>query len=142
MSARVLPAIALASIVLGLAACTLGARVPANVRVGGLEEVPPVAVVASPNARPRILHIWLSSTAIAPLQRFAGTITTSTNVASVEMRTETFSYNVPRAAFGQFAFDYVMPELPPSVRRHYMLWIIARNAAGTAEVEGIPIWLR
>lgn len=140
MSARVLRAIALAAM-LGLAACTLWARVPANVRVGGVERTWP-AVVAAPNARPYILAIWLSSTTIAPLQRFDGTIATSTNVASVEMRTETFSYNVPRRTFGRFAFDYVMPELPPSVRRHYMLWIIARNAAGTADVEGIPIWLK
>lgn len=76
------------------------------------------------------------------MQRFDGAITTSTNVASVEMRTETFSYDLPRRAFGQFAFHYVMPELPPPARRHYLLWIIARNAAGVQDVEGVPLWLK
>lgn len=142
MPLRVLRAIALASALIGLAACALGAHAPANVRIGGVERRPPPAPVAAPNASPRIVAIWLSAATLAPLQRFYGTITTSTNVASVEMRTEDFSYNVPRRTFGEFAFDYVMPELPPPVRRHFTMWITARNAAGAAEAEGIRIWLK
>lgn len=132
----------LLALVVCAAGCTLGMRVPANVRVGGTPGTPPPAPVAAPSASPRIVSVWLSETGIAPLERFSGTVTTSTNVASVEMRTETFSYNVPRHAFGQFSFSYVMPELPPPARRHYLLRVIARNAAGVQDIEGIPIWLK
>ncbi|HUY41012.1 MAG TPA: hypothetical protein VMV82_05535 [Candidatus Dormibacteraeota bacterium] len=132
----------LLALVLCTTGCTLAVHVPANVRVGGSPGAPPPAPVAAASASPRIVSVWLSETTIAPMQRFAGTVTTSTNVASVEMRTETFSYNVPRLAFGQFAFHYVMPELPPPARRHYLLWIIARNAAGVEDVEGVPIFLK
>jgi hypothetical protein len=139
-SMRLLVGAGFALLVAVLAACA-PRPLPANVRIGGAPRIPP-APLAAPNAPPRIVRIWLSSTTVAPYQRWNGTITTTTNVASVEARTETFSYSVPRTAFGQFAFHYTLPELPPPVRRYYVLWIIARNAAGEQAVEGIPIWLK
>ena len=141
MSAR-FPRSILLTLVFCAAGCALGVHVPANVRVGGSPGTLPPAPIARPSASPRIVSVWLSATTIAPMQRFDGAITTSTNVASVEMRTETFSYEVPRVAFGRFEFHYVMPELPPPARRHYLLWIIARNAAGIEDVEGVPILLK
>lgn len=122
--------------------CVPHFAIPRNVSVGAWHGPPPPAPVASPNAPPHIVLVRLSATTIAPLQRFSGTITTSTNVASVEVKTEAFAYNVPRSTFGQFAFSYVMPELPPPARRHYLLVITARNAAGVAEVERVPILLK
>ncbi len=137
---RFLQGAGFAQVIFLLASCAPHA-LPANVRIGGVPQHLR-APIAAPNAPPRIVRIWLSSTTIAPDQAWNGAVTTSTNVASVEVRTETFSYNLPRTAFGQFAFHYTLPELPPPVRRYYVLWVIARNTAGTQAVEGIPIWLK
>jgi hypothetical protein len=71
---------------------------------------------------------------------FDGTILTSTNVASVEVRSAAFSINSTHAASGFFRFHTRILELPPLSRRHsYELNIIARNTAGEQEIEHVTL---
>lgn len=63
---------------------------------------------------------------------------TSTNVASVEIRTDLFSFNAERTAFGQFAFHQRVIDLPSVFERGYVLRVIARNTAGVTAEQDIP----
>ena len=103
----------------------------------------PVAVAAPSGAPPRTLRIWMSSLTIAPGSSLDGAIATTTNVASVEVRTAAFSINSAHVAPGQFRFHTHVLELPPLARLHtYTLEVIARNTAGVAQVEQAPLEMR
>jgi len=92
--------------------------------------------MAAPPAPPRILRTWMSSLSIEPGTWLDGAITTSTNVASVEVRTAAFSINSTHVAPGQFRFHARILELPPLSRRHrYALQIIARNTRGDERID-------
>jgi len=85
---------------------------------------------------PRILAAWMSTLAIEPGIWLDGLITTSTNVASVEVRTAAFSINTTRVRAGEFSFHTRILELPPLSRFHsYALQIIARNPGGDEDVD-------
>jgi len=99
----------------------------------------PTAALAAPTSPPRIVAIHLNETTIANGDFWRGRIATSTNVASVEVRTESFSFTAQRKAFGQFSFAVHLLDLPPQYRRGYVLQIIARNAAGERDQRFIPI---
>jgi hypothetical protein len=71
-----------------------------------------------------------------------GSFLTSTNVASVEVRTNLFSIDVPRSDFGKFAFTADVLDLPPIFIRDYRLRVIARNSAGVAVEEDMPFHIR
>lgn len=84
--------------------------------------------------------MWFSTLTIHPGISFDGTIVTSTNVASVEVRTASFSINSAHVAPGLYRFHTLVLELPPLSRRHwYDLSIIARNTPGDEEVEHAPL---
>lgn len=102
----------------------------------------PKAVPNAPNDPPRILAFATNETAIAPGTEWTGRIATTTNVASVEIRTESFSFNATRVAYGQFVFDQHVLDIVPQYKRGYTLHVIARNAAGAQDVRLIPIVLR
>jgi len=85
----------------------------------------------------------MSRLSIAPGSSLDGAVVTSTNVASVEVRTPAFSINSVHTASGQFRFHTHMLELPPLSRRHtYTLDIIARNTAGIEQVEQAAFTIR
>ena len=67
---------------------------------------------------------------------------TTTNVASLEVRTNLFSLNVPRRDFGRFAFSLRVFDVPPIFLRAYRVRVIARNSAGDAAEEDIPLRIR
>lgn len=102
----------------------------------------PAALPNAPNDPPRILAFQTNETTIVPGSQWTGRIATTTNVASVEVRTESFSFNATRIAFGQFIFDQHVLDIVPQYKRAYMLRVIARNAAGAQDVRAIPITLR
>ncbi|MGC2129924.1 MAG: hypothetical protein WA629_07505 [Candidatus Aquilonibacter sp.] len=102
----------------------------------------PSAVTAAPDAPPHIVALVMNETSIAPGSEWTGRIATTTNVASLEIRTESFSFNATRIAFGQFIFDQHVLDIVPQYKRPYTLQIIARNAAGVADARLIPIVLR
>ena len=101
----------------------------------------PKAVTAAPNAPPRIVALQLNETSIAPGSEWTGRIATTTNVASLEIRTESFSFNATRIAYGQFVFDQHVLDIVPQYKRPYTLQVIARNTAGVADARLIPIVL-
>ena len=67
---------------------------------------------------------------------------TSTNVASVELRTESFSFVADRLGFGIFDFSQTVLDVIPQYRRAYLLRVIARNARGDAAERIVPIVIR
>ena len=67
---------------------------------------------------------------------------TGTNVASIEVRTNLFSINVPRIKPGRFAFTFTVLDTPPIFVRAYRLRVIARNSAGHAYEEDLPFRIR
>lgn len=102
----------------------------------------PSAVVTAPNDPPRIVALVMNETSIAPGSEWTGRIATTTNVASLEIRTESFSFNATRTSFGQFAFNQHVLDIVPQYKRPYTLQVIARNAAGAQDARLIPIVLR
>ncbi len=113
---------------------------PPNVAIG------PAALPApqlEPNdAPPRILGMRFSSLDVRRGGRWAGAIVTGTNVASVEVRTNLFSINVPKRAPGSFSFVLDVLDAPPIFVRAYRLRVIARNSAGSKYEEDLPFRIR
>lgn len=75
-------------------------------------------------------------------QTWSGEIVTTTNVASVEVRSNFFSIDVPRRDFGRFAFTLRVYDVPPVFLRAYRIRVIARNSAGQAVEEHFPFRIR
>lgn len=125
-----------------LAGCSARIDVPENVIVGPR----PAQMRPGPEldfaAPPAIAQIWLSSLVLQRGTNWDGQIATSTNAASIEVRTDSFSFSVPRVRSGIFAFSYAIPDLPPYLRRHFALHVVARNAAGDKFDESLPIEIR
>jgi len=96
----------------------------------------PTAITASPDAKPEIVRVWLSRRDLQPGGFIDGKIATSTNVASLEVRTVVFSINAERSDFGQFHFHLHILDVPGISRgRNYDMQVIARNAAGVENVQ-------
>ncbi|MBV9102089.1 MAG: hypothetical protein JO060_00775 [Candidatus Eremiobacteraeota bacterium] len=125
-----------------LTGCASSVEVPSNVTVGQRRATlapGPNVDFASP---PRISAVWLSSLTLRRGEAWAGEISTSSNTASVEVRTDSFSFSVPRVRIGEFAFSYAIPDLPPYLRRPFLLHVVARNAGGDRLEETLPIEIK
>jgi hypothetical protein len=130
---------------LGLAALFGGCAshppdVPVNAAVGPI--VLPTPRVEPNGALPRILAMRFSSLDVRRGQRWSGAFVTGTNVASVEVRTNLFSINVPHRSSGRFAFALDVLDAPPIFIRAYRLRVIARNSAGNTYEEDLPFRIR
>ena len=75
-------------------------------------------------------------------ERWSGAFIASTNVASLEVRTNLFSINVPKRTAGRFAFTLNVLDTPPIFVRAYRLRVIARNSAGKPYEEDLPFRIR
>jgi hypothetical protein len=102
----------------------------------------PTPEVLAPNAPPRILALWMNETTIHVGRVWNGRIITSTNVASVELRTESFSFVADRLGFGIFHFSQTVLDIIPQYRRAYILRVIARNARGDSAERLVRIVIR
>jgi hypothetical protein len=102
----------------------------------------PTPQTLPPDARPRIIAVWMNETALRPGRQWMGKIITSTNVASVELRTESFSFTADRRRFGVFEFSQDILDVIPQYRRRYVLHLIGRNTRGEADERLIPIIVR
>ncbi len=71
-----------------------------------------------------------------------GRFVTSTNTASLEVRTNLFSIIVPKTGLGRFAFAIDVLDFPPIFLRGYRLRVIARNGQGVAGEEDLPFRIR
>lgn len=75
-------------------------------------------------------------------ERWSGEFVTGSNVASIEVRTNLFSINVPHLSSGRFAFTLNVLDTPPIFVRAYRLRVIARNSPGTEYEEDVPFRIR
>lgn len=129
-------------LVLTLAACaSQPVAVPENAHIGASVKLPAPEVAAN-DAPPRIVAMHFSSIGVQRGDSWSGTIITTTNVASVEVRTNLFSINVPRRGFGDFRFALRIYDVPPIFIRGYTVRVIARNAAGASTEEDLPLRIR
>lgn len=134
----------LAIIVAAVACAGCGSRapaVPANVAFSKAAPLPTPAH-ASNGAPPRILAMRFSGRVVRRGESWTGTIVTTTNVASLEVRTSLFSIDVPRTSFGRFSFDLHVLDVPPIFIRAYRVRAIARNSAGVQAEEDFPLRIR
>jgi hypothetical protein len=113
---------------------------PANLAVG--VTALPTPRVEPNNAPPQILAMHFSTLDVRRGGRWSGSMVTGTNVASVEVRTNLFSINVPKHAAGRFSFSLNVLDTPPIFVRAYSLRVIARNSAGAMYEEDLPFRIR
>lgn len=145
LDAKPLPLLYAGALCLTFAACaSKSIATPPNLVIAAAKpRVWPTAPVAAPDARPRIVRVWMSSLTIESGTWLDGAIVASTNVASLEVRTAAFSINADHVGPGLFQFHTHVLELPPLARRHTLdLSIIARNAAGDQTQEYAPLSIR
>ncbi len=117
-------------------------RIPRNVSVGSAARESPAAPVARASDPPRIVAMRFSSLDVARGSVWSGHFVTGTNVASLEVRSNLFSIDVPRTSFGNFAFHLNVFDTPPIFIRSYRLRVIARNASGAQSEEDLPFRIR
>lgn len=103
----------------------------------------PPAVLQPPDAAPHIYSVLLQSQELHSGETVSGTVTTSSNVASVEARVAGYSAGAAHTGIGHFALSYRVPDLPFFLKGHtYTLQIIARNASGVATERDVPVSVR
>lgn len=132
---------ALAFIATALGCASQLPGVPADVAVGTVRSLPTPRVEPR-DALPRILAMHFSSLDVRRGERFSGEFVTGTNVASIEVRTNLFSIDVPHTGPGRFAFQLDVLDTPPIFIRPYRLRVIARNSAGTQYEQDLPFQIR
>ncbi len=113
---------------------------PANLAVG-LAALPTPRVERN-DAPPRILAMRFSTLDVKRGTHWSGEFVTGTNVASLEVRTNLFSIDAPKRAPGRFSFVLDVLDTPPIFVRGYRLRVIARNSAGRAYEENVPLRIR
>lgn len=99
----------------------------------------PRPVRAPALSQPRIEALWMNETTIRTGSVWSGRLVTSTNVVSVEIRTESFTFVAQRVRPGVFTFSQDILDMVPQYRRPYTLQIIARNGAKAADTWLVPI---
>uniref|UniRef100_E6Q0N7 Lipoprotein n=1 Tax=mine drainage metagenome TaxID=410659 RepID=E6Q0N7_9ZZZZ len=115
---------------------------PRDASVGAAPFVLPSPEILGNDAPPRMLAMHFSSLDLRRGTTWSGSFVTSTNTASVEVRTNLFSIDVPRTAFGVFAFKLALFDWPPIFTRAYALRVIARNSAGVRSEQDLPLVMR
>jgi hypothetical protein len=126
--------------ILALTGCAQATGTPVDASAVVVQPSPwPEPLAAGPEAPPRILALWMNETSIAGGTDWTGRIVTTTNVASVEVRTESFSFVAERTRYGDFSFRQHVLDIVPQYKRGYTLHVIARNAPGDRDERLIPI---
>ncbi len=95
-------------------------------------------MLRAPAAPPRIFNVDIASR-VHSGQRVTGHVTTSSNVASVEVRIATYSVVMQKTGVGAFAIDYSIADIPFFLRGTYTMHVIARNTAGDRDERTIPL---
>lgn len=99
-------------------------------------------VSAAPDAAPQIVAIKMNATTVHAGDTVTGTVETSSNVASVEVRIASFSITMPKVDVGRFALSYTVPHVPFFLHGTYPMQVIARNARGASATQTVPISVR
>lgn len=99
----------------------------------------PAILLLAPDAAPQILWVNLSSTAPRAGDSLKITVLTSSNVASVELRVGGYGAGMTKTDVGHFESTAQVPRLPIFMSHQLTLQIIARNAAGAAVQQSVPL---
>lgn len=102
----------------------------------------PTPRAATPIAAPQIVAMYFSSVSVPRGTTWRAAFVTTSNVASMEVRTNLFAINVPKLGRGRFAFSLDVYDTPPIFLRKYRLRVIARNAEGELVEEDVPFEIR
>lgn len=102
----------------------------------------PTPLVLPADAPPQIVDLRISSTVFQSGDTVSGSVITSTNVASVELRLAGYSIPVPRTDYGVFAMTYQVPRVPFFAKHGYTLQVIARNTKGDQTERDLQVTLR
>lgn len=95
-----------------------------------------------PNAPPQILSVDINETTVHSGDTVSGTVVTSSNVASVEVRVASYGMTLAKVGVGRFALQYTLGALPFFVHGTYEMRVIARNTRGDVAEQAIPITVR
>lgn len=95
-----------------------------------------------PDAPPQILWASVSSTTPHAGDVITGTVLTSSNVASVELRIGGYGLNSTKTDVGHFEWSFTVPNLPFYAPHDFMLQIVARNTAGVAATTTLQMSVR
>jgi hypothetical protein len=126
-----------------LAACASSTiRMPVNASVGSTRRALPPPPVRSSDAPPQIVAMHFNALDLRRPALWSGAFVTSTNVASLEVRSNLFSIDTVRKNYGRFAFAVDVYDLPSIFLRSYRVRVIARNSAGTQTEEDVPLTIR
>lgn len=99
----------------------------------------PTILMLPPDASPQILWVGISSTTPNQGDVISGTVLTSSNVASVELRVGGYSLSATKTDVGRFDWTFTVPHLPFYAPHNFVLQIIARNTPGVAATTGVQI---
>jgi hypothetical protein len=118
------------------------ARGPAPVPQNEHGRFPTAPVIAPPHQRPIIYNITVSPATVHAGELVVGTVTTTSNVASVVATVKGLTVSVPRVGYGRFALAYRLPTvIPPTFNGKYALTVVARNVDGLAATGSIDVLL-
>ena len=103
---------------------------------------PAAPVLARPHDRPVIYSVVVSPSDVGAGDTVVGSVTTSSNVASVVATVAGVSAGLPRVAVGRFALAYKMPDfIPPFYHGTYPVTVVARNADGVSTQRVVELTL-
>jgi hypothetical protein len=102
---------------------------------------PPIVIPIVP-PEPHILAIHISTLEIRSGETVNGYVTTSNNVAAVDIHISSWSMPLPKTHNGLFTASGVIPDLPFFLKGNYTLQVIARAPSGAVAERDIPISLR
>jgi hypothetical protein len=94
-----------------------------------------------PDAAPQILSVSVSETTVHSGDTVSGTVLTTSNVASVEVRIASFGQGMEKAGVGRFQLTYPV-NVPFFVKGTFDMRVIARNTRGESTETRIPITVR
>jgi hypothetical protein len=93
-------------------------------------------------ASPQILTVAMSETTVRPGDRIFGSVITTSNVASVEVRIGGYGASLTKVGVGRFELSYTVAPLPWFVRGTFAMQLVARNPHGDATTRVIPLTVR
>lgn len=100
---------------------------------------PRATAVQSADTAPRIFSVDINSTNVGSGDTVSGSVRTSLNVASVEIRVATFGMSMTKVGAGHFELSYTVGNVPFFLHGTYTMQIIARNTRGDAVERTLPL---
>jgi hypothetical protein len=97
----------------------------------------------APHEPPVIYGVSISPTVAGAGEVVSGSVSTSSNVASVVASVAGITSGVPKVGVGEFAMSYRLPAaIPDFVKGSYTIVVVARNVDGVSTSRAVAITLR